>query len=407
MSTALLNTEPSNEQEVDAEFLAHMDNTVNDIVSRTTWAKLEAVKISEETLERVVQAEGLENDENTRLFTKFLSLATNFSSASLTDHLNSVPKVVHSIMDLLDAMRREVEEYAEIANQFQELISIFGKLVVDTQHQMGLILPHLSEAKDHLSILSDVFESSSTNLTEEDQNDIKIAMNGLTKGMKQMIDISHKSGQESRQLNDRITKLKTNVHKQRATVHGRIHLSKALSCLSPFAGAGIVARTVGALITIKEFGGPGVLVVGGASLNPIVAIICGAILGGTLIITIAALVYRFWTRHQFRALEFLEKICSGLIELANANMFFLDYLNKSEETANAISTQLEQIQSSMTSIRYRKQNAKVCKKAFDAVEQATQVIESIRNIDVSRWLSPSDAQNFVLGSLVLRIEAPK
>ncbi|CAF4268821.1 unnamed protein product, partial [Rotaria sordida] len=51
----------------------------------------------------------------------FLSLATNFSSTNFTNRLSSVPKVVQSIADLLDAMRREVEEYADIANQFEEL----------------------------------------------------------------------------------------------------------------------------------------------------------------------------------------------------------------------------------------------------------------------------------------------
>ncbi|CAF1566751.1 unnamed protein product, partial [Adineta ricciae] len=90
-----------------------------------------------------------EDDEQTRLFTTFLGVATNFSSSSFADRLSSVPKVVKSIADLLDAMRREVEEFADIANQFEELVYIFGKLVIDTQHKMGLILPHMFEAKDH------------------------------------------------------------------------------------------------------------------------------------------------------------------------------------------------------------------------------------------------------------------
>ncbi|CAF2569514.1 unnamed protein product [Rotaria sp. Silwood2] len=384
-----------NDQEVGVEFLDQIDNTVNDVVTRNGWAQLQAAKVSEAELEQAVEMQGLENDEHTRLFTKFLTLATNFSSANFTNRLSSVPKVVQSITDLLDAMRREVEEYADIANQFEELFYIFGKLVIETQHKMGLILPHMFEAKDHLSVLADVFDSNgTTSLTTVDQNDIKIAMNGLLKGMKQMIDLSHSSGQESRQLTERITKLKTNVQKQRVTVHGRIHLSKALSCLGPLAGAGIVARTVGVLVAIKELGGPGMLIIAGASLNPIVAIICGALLGGTLIVTIAGLVYRFWTRHQYKALAFLEKICVGLMELANTNMFLLDYLNKSEEAANTISTQIEQLQCSLTSERYRKHNGKICKKAFETVEQAVQVIENIRNIDISQWLTPQSLPRF-------------
>ncbi|CAF3887641.1 unnamed protein product [Rotaria sordida] len=401
MAAISSNAYKGNEQKVGVEFFDQIDNTVNDVVTRNGWAQLQVAQLSEAELEQTIQMQELENDEHTRLFTKFLSLATNFSSTNFTNRLSSVPKVVQSIADLLDAMRREVEEYADIANQFEELAYIFGKLVIDTQHKMGMILPHMSEAKDHLSVLVDVFDSSGSALTTVDQNDIKIAMNGLLKGMKQMIDLSRSSGQESRQLTERITKLKTNVQKQRVTVHGRIHLSKALSCLGPLAGAGIVARAVGILVAIKELGGPGMLIVAGASLNPIVAIICGALLGGTLILAVAGLVYRFWTRHQYKALAFLEKICVGLMELANANMFLLDYLNKSEETAHTISIQLEQIQCSVTSERYRKQNGKLCKKAFETVEQAIQVIESIRNIDISQWLTPQSLPRFGIQTVAL------
>ncbi|CAF1128223.1 unnamed protein product [Rotaria magnacalcarata] len=389
--------------EAGEKFLVHIDRTVNNVFAHNAWAQLKAAEVSEAELEQVVQSEGLESDKQTHIFRKFLSMATNFSSTNFNDRLNSVPKVVQSIADLLDAMRKEVQEYAEFANQFQELVAMYGKLVIDTQHQMGLLLPYMSAAKDHLSVLADVFESNVNTLTTTDQDDIKIAMNGLAKGMQQMINVSHSSGQESRQLNERITKLKTNVQKKRGTVHGRISLSKALSYLGPLAGASIVARVVGTLVAMKELGGAGMLVVAGFSLNPIVAIICGALLGGTLIITIASLVYRFWTRHQYKALAFLEKICSGLMELAQANMFFLDYLNKSEEAANTINIQLDQVQNSLTSERYRKQNAKVCKKALETLEQAVQVIESIRNINITRWLDPQSIPHFAIHSLVLPV----
>lgn len=389
-------THDKNEPEVSEAFLANMDKTVETIVSDNDWVKLQAVEASQAELEHAVRAEGLENDELTRVFTKFLSLATNFASTSFTDRLNSVPKVVQSIADFLEKMRQEIAEYAEIANQFEELIQVFGRLVMDTQHKMGLILPHMSEATDHLSVLGDVFESSVTTLTPTDQNDIQIALAGLLKGMHQMRDVSRTSANESRELAERINNLKSNVQKQHATVHGRIQLSTALSCLGPFAGAGVVARAVGALVTVEDFGGAGMFVIGTISLNPIAAIICGALLGGTVIITIAALVYRFWTRQQYRALEFLENICQGLMELSKANMLFLDYLNKSEEVSSKISTQLEQIQNTLTSERYRKHNAKLCKKAFDSVEEAVQAIEKIRNIDMSQWLTPKSLPVFSL-----------
>lgn len=401
MAAIMSDTSMVKEQEIDVEFLDHLNKTLNNIVKCNEYHQVQEIEINETELENLVQKHKLENDKQTKCFTKFLSTIKNLSSKNLTRRLSRVPKVVQNVTDLLDMMRREVEEFADIADQFEELINTFGKLVMNTQQTMDWILPCMFEAKGHLSSLTEIFNSDRRALTSMDQNDIKIPMNGLLKSMKKMIDLSHNDGEESRQLAGRITKLKTDVEKQRITVHGRIHLSKALSCLGPLAGAGIVARTVGILIAAKELGGPGVLIVAGASLNPIAAIICGAILGGTLLITIAGLIYRFWTRHQYKALAFLEKICVGLMELANVNVFLLDYLNRCEEAANTISTQIEQLQCSFNSERYRKKNEKLCKKSIETIEKTVQVIESIQSMNISQWLNPQTVPRFDIQTLAL------
>ncbi|CAF4419116.1 unnamed protein product [Rotaria sp. Silwood2] len=215
-------------------------------------------------------------------------------------------------------------------------------------------------------MLADVFKPSDNNLLRAtDYDDIKIAMGGLVHGMKKMIDLSCASSGESRQLNERIIRLKTDVQTRRKTVKGRIHISKALSCCGRLAGAVIVARPLMAMVASKEFRGVGMLVVAGCSFTPITAIICGALLGDSIILAIA-----------------------GLMKLSNANIFFLDYLNKDEEAANTISVQLEQIQRSIASERYRKCNAELCKKALESVNETLKTIEDIKNIDVSRWLLP-------------------
>jgi hypothetical protein len=396
--------DPNNslEEQATEELLERVDQTISEVISRNGWIELQASQISEDEFEEVARRHGMENDEQTRLFTKFLALATNFSSGTFTERLQSVPKVVKSITDLLEEMRREVAEFADVANEFEELVHLFGTLVIDTQHKMGMILPHMYEASDHIGVLADVFKpNGNALLTAVDQDDVKIAVNGLLHGMQQMIDLSRASSEKSRQLSDRITQLKTDVQKRRGTVKGRIHVSKALSCLSPLAGAGIVARAIMALTAAKYFGGAGVLVVAGATFSPITAIVCGALLGGSTILAIAALVYHLWTRHQFKALAFLDKICTGLMELANANAFFLDYLNKSEEVANTMTVQLEQIQRSITSERYRARNANLCEKALETIGLAIQAIENIRNIDVSRWLAPQHLPHFDESPLAL------
>ncbi|CAF0864591.1 unnamed protein product [Adineta steineri] len=392
MTTNCLILKDSLEPQAANELLKTVDQAVNEVIMRDGWMELRAAQLSEAELNRAVHMSRIEDDEQTRFFTTFLGVATNFSSASFADRLSSVPKVVKSIADLLDEMRREVAEFTYIANEFEQLVQTFNKLVIDTKHKMGLILPHMCEARDHIGVLTDVFKPSDNNLlTTADYDDIKIATGGLVHGMKKMIDLSRASSKEGSQLNERIARLKTDVRTRRSTVKGRIHISKALNFLGPLAGAGIVARAVMTMVAAKEFGGVGMLVVAGCTFTPLTAIICGALLGGSIILAITGLIYHCWTRHQHKALIFLNKICTGLMELSNANIFFLDCLSKSEEAANTISVQLEQIQRSITSERYRKCNAELCKKALESVDQAIKAIEDIKNIDVSRW--------FVLQSL--------
>jgi hypothetical protein len=56
-----------------------------------------------------------------------------------------------------------------------------------------------------------------------------------------------------------------------------------------------------------NFGGAGALVVAGATLNPVVAIIIAAMIGGLGVVGIVSLIHHFWTKHKYKAVDFLKK----------------------------------------------------------------------------------------------------
>ncbi|CAF1211229.1 unnamed protein product [Adineta steineri] len=249
-------TNPSLEPQTTENLLNCVNQTVDKAIARNGWAELQASELSEAELEQACQMNGLEHDTQTRLFTRFLAMATNFSSANFTERLRKVPNLVKSITDLLEEMRREVAQFADVANEFEELVQVFGNLALDTQHKMGMVLPHMCEASDHIGVLADVFKPNGNTLfTATDQDDVKTAMGGLANGVKQMIELSRASSQECSQLGERINKMKVEVQMKRATVQGRISLANTLSCLGPIAVAGTVARAIITMIAAKGFGG--------------------------------------------------------------------------------------------------------------------------------------------------------
>ncbi|CAF1193032.1 unnamed protein product [Adineta steineri] len=131
-------TDPSLEPQTTDDLLNCINQTVDEAIARNGWAELQASDLSEAELEQACQMDGLEHDAQTWLFTRFLAMATNFSSANFTERLCEVSDLVMSITNLLEEMRREVAQFADVGNEFEELVQVFGNLALDTQHKMGI-----------------------------------------------------------------------------------------------------------------------------------------------------------------------------------------------------------------------------------------------------------------------------
>lgn len=113
--------------------------------NREGWADLDIPRISElELLDRTA-IQSLKDDEQTRLFVKFLSTATNFSSETFADKMNLAPMMVQNIQDLIVEMKKEIKDFKEIAIEFTELVHLFIRVVMNTKHNLNMILPDLRE----------------------------------------------------------------------------------------------------------------------------------------------------------------------------------------------------------------------------------------------------------------------
>ena len=113
--------------------------------NRERWADLDIPRISElELLDRTA-IQSLKDDEQTRLFVKFLSTATNFSSETFADKMNLAPMMVQNIQDLIVEMKKEIKDFKEIAIEFTELVHLFIRVVMNTKHNLNMILPDLRE----------------------------------------------------------------------------------------------------------------------------------------------------------------------------------------------------------------------------------------------------------------------
>ena len=151
------------------------------------------------------------------------------------------------------------------------------------------------------------------------------------------------------------------------------------------AGSISSGATVVGLVTAEAFGGFGTLVIAGTAFPPIKAIIAAFLLGGMCCETVSLLVKKFWARHQLKALEYLEKIFEGLVELKSANTKFMCCMADAEEKANAVSQHIQDIQLCLESERQRRTNHDVCTVAMQSTRAMIESLKQISNLDMSIW----------------------
>jgi hypothetical protein len=133
----------SNNEILNAKVSELVGATVKDLENRDGWADLNVPKMCEEELLATAARNDLENDEQTRLFIKFVSTATNFSSANFRNKLQTVPEIVKNVQDLISEMKKEIKKFKDIAIEFDELVHLFIRIVLNTKHNFNMILPDL------------------------------------------------------------------------------------------------------------------------------------------------------------------------------------------------------------------------------------------------------------------------
>ena len=133
-------------------------------------------------------SKGLEQDQQTRDFCKFISLGTNFASMDFKNRLQTIPHLVNNIKDLVIKMEQEIKEYSDIANSFHNIIQSFVKVVMNTKHNMKMAQPLLEESVVHMRIMADALvPESSFPLSTDDMMDINIALTNMSYGIQSLL----------------------------------------------------------------------------------------------------------------------------------------------------------------------------------------------------------------------------
>jgi hypothetical protein len=402
------------ENKIKAELDVHLDETVK-FIKESNECKLNIPDLSMNELMDVANKNGLENDDQTRSFCKFISIGTNFASMNFVQRFQNIPDLIVSICDLIETMENEIKEFAEIANYFSNLIKSFIKLVMNTKHNMKMVQPHLEESILHLKIMSEALMPESENaLTDNDLKDIDLALTSMSSGIVKLINHARSSKEESVQLDLRINKLKYDIETKVTVTENRINFGNLFKLTFELANLIIIfllslllkkgrilpkigaslgmisgATAVGGAVESVAFGGAGALVLGGLTFPPLGAILIGAAIGAVSIGSVLFLIIRLWQSHQFKAIGYLNAILDKLNKLNSSNLVFMDYMHKSEEESNKILTNIEFLKRNVGtgSLRYRQTNAAICNKAIESTNDMIKCIKRIDQININDWIS--------------------
>ena len=376
---------------------AFIEGVSEEFTRSDSWEKFNPAEIAEASLQaaaRQIDPRDVK-DEQTHRFRQFLSIATNFSSLPLAEKLQKIPDLVESIKQLIENMIKEVQEYADIANELRDLIQCFVRMVMHAKHNVNMMVPLLSTAKSQMTVVQDVMNTDPTQaLNEIDKKDIQLALNRMSEGIQNLLSLAKSSMNEGHILDERIHKLTNSIQSKKCVVEERLEIANFCFKHAKSAAAVTSGATVGGLVVGESFGGVGALVIHGRAFPPVTAIIAATILGGICAATVTALVKKFWVRHQLKALDYLNQIFESLIQLNSANTHFIGYMADTEEKANTVSQHMKDIQLCLESERQRRVNHNVCTVAIDSTTAMIESLQRISNLDISQWTDSSNVINF-------------
>lgn len=245
------------------ELKEHLDRTAEIIRSHDGWNLINMAEISERELMRVAEQSGLESDQQTRTFCKFISIGTNFASLDFKQRLANIPVLVASIKELISKMEDEIKEFADIASFFYWLIQSFVKVVMNTKHNMRMALPHLEESIVHMRIMCDALAPDSPNpLSSDDLLDVDLALSNMAFGIRKLLEHASTSRTVSCELDQKINELKENIENKITVCENRISFGKLIPKIGATVGMVSGASTVGAAVESVAWGGAGALILG-------------------------------------------------------------------------------------------------------------------------------------------------
>ncbi|CAF2138670.1 unnamed protein product [Rotaria magnacalcarata] len=375
---------------------AYIQGVSEEFLRNDSWESFEPLEIAEASLEAAVKnTNSAGEDDQTHRFRQFLSIATNFSSLPFAEKLHRIPELVDSIKQLLENMMKEVQEYSYMANELRDLIQCFVRMVMQAKHNINMMLPKLTAAKTQMTIVHEVMSIDPTQtLNQIDKKDIELALNRMSTGIKNLLNLAKVSTAESRKLDERIHNMTNSVQSKKVIVEERLEIAQFCFKYSIPVSALTTGAGVGGLVLAEAFGGTGALVIAGTAFPPIAAIIGACIIGGVAAGSVILLVKKFWERHQLKALNYLEKIFESLVQLNSANMHFMRYMADTEEKANAVSEHIQDIQLCLESERQRRTNRDVCIVAIDSTIAMIESLQRISNLDISEWTDTSNIISF-------------
>lgn len=402
VTITMMAEESAKQRAKEAEEQQRIDKDIQQRILSQITQVTDAVILEHSDISEIATAPAdIQNDPQTRRFLEFVQLATNFASLKFVDRLRSIPELINSIKKLIIEMIKEIKEFADIANELQDLIQSFIKLVVNTKRNMQLTMSPLQRSIDHMEVIADALSSvSGESLEDRDTQDIQLALEGMSSGIKNLLKLVRSSKQESGDLDEKINTMKRNLQEKRIVIEGRLELAK----LAPWAGVGggVVTGVIvaGATAAAPVLGGAGAIVIGNLVFPPMAAIIAAALVGGVLFGSIVYLVKKLWARHNDNALKYLSKILNLLVKLSDANLNFSNYMAKAEVNSSRILDGVIEIQRTITSgsERYRKINARICKEAIQSTNEMITCINEIIKIDMSEWSNSSNILHFASSS---------
>jgi hypothetical protein len=193
-------------------------------------------RISEDSLLEKASEHGLENDQQTRMFIKFLSVSTNFASHKFADRVQTIPTLINTIRDLIQVAKAELRDYNDIGVLFDEVVSSYVRLVLHTVQNLEMTLPYLQNSVTYMEIVREAMLGEGESLTEQDLTDIEQAFKNMSAGVDKLKEYAKESKEARENVEQRINGLQESMESKIGVIGNRICFSKFIPKIAASTG---------------------------------------------------------------------------------------------------------------------------------------------------------------------------